>query len=85
MMYFQSWGPHFLLDKRKLERVQRHATTLVPQLSDKIYQHCLLSLDLYTTEKLGRIIQINKWSLYFGFFTLSPNVHMHLRKFIETL
>ena len=29
------WGPHFLLDKRKLERVQHHATKLIPQLSEK--------------------------------------------------
>ena len=40
------WGPHFLLDKRKLERVQRRATKLIPQLSDKSYQHRLISLDL---------------------------------------
>ena len=40
------WGPHFLLDKRKLERVQSRATKLIPQLSDKLYQHCLISLDL---------------------------------------
>ena len=39
-------GPHFLLDKRKLERVQRHATKLVFQLSDKPYQYHLISLDL---------------------------------------
>ena len=31
------WGPHFLLDKRKLERVQCCATKLIPQLSDKSY------------------------------------------------
>ena len=40
------WGPHFLLDKRKLEKVQRHATKLIPQLSDKLYQYRLISLDL---------------------------------------
>ena len=39
-------GPHFLLDKRKLEKVQRRATKLIPQLSDKSYQHHLVSLDL---------------------------------------
>ena len=33
------WGPHFLLDKRKLESVQRRATKLIPHLSDKLYQH----------------------------------------------
>ena len=51
------WGPHFLLDKRKLERVLRRATKLIPQLSDKLYQHCLISLDLpsYFTEALKGI------------------------------
>ena len=33
------------LDKRRLERVQRHATKMSPSLSDK-YHHCLISLDL---------------------------------------
>ena len=36
----------FLLDKRKLERVQRLATKLIPQLRDKSYQHRLISLHL---------------------------------------
>ena len=36
----------YLLDNRKLERVQHHATKLIPQLSDKLYQHHLISLDL---------------------------------------
>ena len=40
------WGSLFLLDKRKLEKVQHHATKLVPQLRDKLYQHRLISLDL---------------------------------------
>ena len=40
------WGPHFLLDKRKLERVQCLATKLISQLSDKLYQYRLISLDL---------------------------------------
>ena len=40
------WGPHFLLDKRKLEGVQGCATKLIPQLRDKSYQYRLISLDL---------------------------------------
>ena len=44
-----------MLDKRKPERVQRHATTLVPQLSDKLHQHHLISLDFYVTETLEGI------------------------------
>ena len=40
------WSPHFLLDKRRLERVQCHATKMIPSLSDKSYHHRLISLDL---------------------------------------
>ena len=40
------WGPHFLFDKRRLERVQRRATKMIPSLSNKSYQHHLTSLDL---------------------------------------
>ena len=53
-------GPHFLLDKRqkRLERVQRRATKMIPSLSDKSYHHRLISLDLYypwITEELEGI------------------------------
>ena len=40
------WGPHFLLDKRRQERVQSCETKMIPSLSDKSYHHCLTSLDL---------------------------------------
>ena len=40
------WGPQFLLDKRRLERVQRRATKMIPSLGDKSYHHYLISLDL---------------------------------------
>ena len=78
------WGLHFLLDKRKLERVQRRATKLLPQLRDKLYQHCLISLDLpslHYRNIRGDIIFLYKlingyFILDFStFFTLSPNVH----------
>ena len=78
------WGPHFLLDKRKLERVQRRATKLIPQLSDKSYQHCLISLDLpslhYRSIRGDLIFLYKLINGYFildfsTVFTLSPNVH----------
>ena len=31
------WGPHYILDQRKLEGVQRRATKLVPSLRDESY------------------------------------------------
>ena len=40
------WGPHLLLDKRRLERVQHRATKMIPSLGDKSYYHCFISLDL---------------------------------------
>ena len=40
------WGPHYVLDQRKLESVQRHATKLVPSLRDKSYIDQLTSMNL---------------------------------------
>ena len=31
------WGPHYVLDQRKLEGVQRRATKLVPSLRNESY------------------------------------------------
>ena len=76
------WGPHFLLDKRRLERVQRHAT---PSLSDKSYHHCLISLDLPSLNhrriREDLIFLYKLINEYFNldfstFLTLSPNIHI---------
>jgi len=40
------WGPQFILDQRKLEKVQRRATRLLPSLADKPYPERLSSLQL---------------------------------------
>ena len=42
------WGPRFLLDKRRLERVQQRTIKMISSLSDKSYHHNLISLDLAT-------------------------------------
>ena len=80
------WGPHFLLNKRRLKRVQRHAIKMIPSLSGKSYRHCLISLDLpslnYSRIRgnlilLCKLIIINGYfNLDFStFFTLSSNIH----------
>ena len=75
------WSPHFLLDKRKLERVQCRATKLILQLSDKSYQYHLISLDLpslhYRSIRGDLIFLYKLINDYFilDFSTLSPNVH----------
>ena len=41
------WSLHFWLDKRNLERVQCRMTQLTPLLSDKSYQHHLITLTYF--------------------------------------
>ena len=78
------WGPHFLLDIRRLERVQRRATKMIPSLNDQSYQHRLTSLDLpsltYRNTRGDLIFLYKLINGYFNldfstFFTLSPNIH----------
>ena len=38
------WGPFFVLDQRKVEKVQRRATCLLPSLRDKPYKERLAAL-----------------------------------------
>ena len=40
------WGPSFILDQRKIEKVQRRATKLLPAISDKPYEERLSILQL---------------------------------------
>ena len=40
------WGPHFILDQTKIEKIQRRATRLIPSLSQMSYVDCLTSLSL---------------------------------------
>ena len=40
------WGPFFVLDQRKVEKVQRRATRLLPSLRDKQYEERLAALQL---------------------------------------
>jgi len=42
------WGPHFILDQRKLENLQRRATHLVENLHDKSYAERLQIMNLST-------------------------------------
>jgi len=40
------WGPSFILDHRKLEKVQRRATRLIPTIADMPYSERLSTLPL---------------------------------------
>ena len=81
------WGPHFLLDKRRLERVQRLATKIIPLLSDKSYHYHLISLDLPSLNYRrirGDVIFLYKlingyfnldFSTFLPYIAISPNIH----------
>ena len=40
------WGPFFVLDQKKVEKVQRWTTRLLPSLRDKPYEERLAALQL---------------------------------------
>ena len=82
------WGPHYVLDQRKLEGVQRHATKLVPSLRNESYIDRLTVLNLPSLlyrYRRGDLIFLFKllngyFELdYFNFFTLSHNTHIRTR------
>ena len=78
------WGPHYVLDQRKLEGVQWCATKLVPSLKDESYTNRLISLNLpsllYRFRRGDLIFLFKLLNGYFeldfaNFFTLSHNSH----------
>ena len=40
------WVPHYILDQRSVERMQRRATKLIHGLQDMTYSDCLTTLNL---------------------------------------
>ena len=78
------WGPRYVLDQRKLEGVQWHATKPVPSLKDESYTDRLISLNLpsllYRFRRGDLIFLFKLLNGYFeldfaNFFTLSHNPH----------
>ena len=65
------WGPHLLLDKRRLERVQRRSTKMIPSLSDKSYHYHFISLHLpFLNYRSIRGDLIFLYKLIYGYFNL---------------
>jgi len=57
------WGPHYKLDQLAVERVQRRATKLVPELKERPYEERLRRLhipSLYYRRRRGDMIQMFK-------------------------
>ena len=59
------WSPHRKKDKRKLERIQRIASKMVPELANLTYEERLKKLDLLTLEERrerGDLISLYKFT-----------------------
>ena len=59
----QAWRPHYRKDIDLIEKVQRRATKLIPQLRDRSYEDRLIFLDLTTLETRplrGDLIEVFK-------------------------
>ena len=69
------WGPHFKMDQKEVERVQRRATKMVPSLKDLPYEQRLERLNiptLYYRRKRGDMIQVYK--IMKGIDRISPDI-----------
>jgi hypothetical protein len=75
----QAWRPHYRKDIDLIEKVQRRATKLIPQLKDKSYEERLIFLDLTTLETRrlrGDLIEVFK--IFKGYDDLQPSKFFNL-------
>ena len=46
-----AWSPNLIKDSDRLERVQRRATKLIPNIRNKSYENCLKYLNMFFLQK----------------------------------
>ena len=71
----QAWRPYRKKDIDKLERIQRRATKMIPELRDLSYESCLLQCGLTTLEtRRLRRDQIEVFKIVNGYEDVDRNV-----------
>ena len=71
----QIWSPHYLKDISALEKVQRRATRMVPEISHMEYEERLKTLKLYPLQKRRtRGDMITTYKIINGLIDVSPEI-----------
>ena len=77
----QAWRPYRKKDIDKLERIQRRATKMIPELRDFSYESCLLECDLTTLEtRRLRGDQIEVFKIVNGYEDVDRNMFFKLKE-----
>ena len=77
----QAWRPYHKKDIDKLERIQRRATKMIPELRDLSYESCLLQCGLTTLEiRRLRGDQIEVLKIVNGYEDVDRNMFFKLKR-----
>ena len=79
--WIQAWSPYHKKDINMLERMQRTAIKMVPELTDLCYEICLKECGLTTleTRKL-RGDQMEVFKILNGYENIDRNIFSHVKK-----
>ena len=77
----QAWRPYRKMDIDTLERIQRRATKIIPELRDLSYEECLTECGLTTLEKRRlRGDQIEVFKILNGYENIDTDMFFSLKK-----
>ena len=76
----QAWNPHLRKDVHMLEKIQRRATKLIPELRDQTYEERLKECGLTTldTRRLRRD-QIEVFKILNGYENIDSNIFFKIK------
>ena len=79
--FIQAWRPYHKKDIDMLERIQRRATKIIPELRDLSYEECLKECGLTTLEtRRLRGDQIEVFKILNGYENIDSNMFFSLKK-----
>jgi len=73
------WSPYYRGDIDKIERVQRRATKMIPELRNRSYEERLIALGLTTLEKRRLKVQLTETYKYLNGYTTANSARLFER------